>query len=105
MSNLLKLANAAAIPQFSWSPPPELVDACTKIGFVLAVIWVLYILFQFALPSRQGGGRKLSRIGVMGFLGAAAIILLMFNISNLPDIVNWIISIINWLAELFGTIG
>jgi len=103
MSNLLKTAYAA-IPQFSWSPPTELIDACTKIGFVLAVIWVLFILFQFALPSRQGGGRKLSRIGVMGFIGAAALIVLLFNIANLPDIVNWIIEIVNWIAELFLTI-
>ena len=104
MSNLIKSAYAA-LPQFSWTPPPELVDACTKIGFVLALIWVLYILFQFALPSRQGGGRKLSRIGVMGFLGAAAIIVLMFNISSLPAVVNWIIGIANWLTELFVSIN
>jgi hypothetical protein len=71
---------------------------------VLAVIWVLFILFQFALPSKQGGGRKLSRIGVMGFLGAGALILLLFNIASLPAIINWIIQVINYIAGLFSTI-
>jgi hypothetical protein len=96
---------AAAISEFSWTPPQELVDACTKIGFVLGIIWVLFILFQFALPSKQGGGRKLSRIGVMGFLGAGALIVLLFNIKQLPDIVNWIIGICNWVVDLFVSIG
>jgi len=102
--NIIKSV-AAVIPQFQWDVPQELQDACMKIGFVLAVIWFLYIAFQFALPSRQGGGRKLSRIGVMGFVGAAALILLLFNIGSLPDIVNWVIGIINWCAELFGSIS
>ena len=99
------VATATGIPEFTWDAPAELVDACAKIGFVLAIIWVIFILFQFALPSRQGGGRKLSRIGVMGFLGAAALILLLFNIEQLPVVVNAIIALINWLAELFGGIG
>lgn len=102
---MLKNIVAEAIAHFNWTVAPELADVCTKIGFVLAVIWVVFILAQFALPSKQGGGRKLSRIGVMGFLGAAALILLLFNINALPDIVNWIIDVINWVGQLLSTIG
>lgn len=105
MSIVKSLLAADPIPTFTWTVPPELQDACMKIGFVLAVIWFIFIAFQFALPGRQGGGRKLSRIGAMGFIGAALLILLLFNISSLPDIVNWVIGVINWIADLIGSIS
>ena len=103
--SLAERALATVIQPVTWVVPTELVDVGTKVGFVLAVIWVIYVLAQFALPSRQGGGSKLRRVGVFGFLGAAAVILLLFNLQSLPAVVNWIIQVINWIAALFGSIS
>lgn len=108
-SNLLAVAPerilAGVIQPVTWTVPAELVDSGSKVGFVLAIIWVIYVLAQFALPSRQGGGSKLRRVGFLGFLGAALVILLLFNLQSLPAVVNWLVQVINWIAALFGSIA
>jgi len=87
-------------PQITWNPSSELQSWSTKAAFVIAMIWILYLVAQFALPGRRSGG--LGRGGAVKFIGAAFLIILLMDLKLLPTIINNVMSIIWYIFDLFG---
>lgn len=108
MSILATATNAATAvvlaapqpPQITWTPSGELQKWATNGAFVIALIWVVFLIAQFIIPSKRSGG--LGRGGMVKFIGAAFVIILLMDLKLLPTIINNILSIIWYLFDLIG---
>lgn len=91
--------------QVPWNVSPEVVSTCRTIGFFLGLIWLVWLLAQFALPKNRnnmmvgGGGGKVAQ-----FIGAAVVIVILMDINMIPTIINWIIAAVVGIWNLlFGS--
>lgn len=91
---------AYVAPTVNWNPDPTLVALCRNLAFFLALLWVVFLVANFAIPKKRqsfGGQGQGARFA----MGAVAIILLL-DITMVGALINSILGIIWWIGGLFG---
>lgn len=95
--------SAPTIP-WDWKPSPELQSFFRKLAFILGLVWIVYILAQYAVPSKRsrmmGGQIKMGNI-----VAAGVLIVMMLDLALVPTAVNFVINVFWQLAGLFGLTG
>lgn len=78
-------------------------SAATKLAFFLAIVWILFFISKFILPSKRnamaqqgGGGAK--------YAGAALGILCLLDLDIITKIANWSLDIIWKIGQAFGIV-
>ena len=97
----ISIAAAITPPQISWVPAPEIQVWSTRAAFVILMIWLGFILMQFALPSKRGGG-GLGRGGGAKFIGTAALIVVLMDLKFVPTIINNALNILWFAFDMVG---
>jgi len=91
---------APAPPQITWVPDSNLQVWSTRLAFVIALIWIVYLIAQFVVPGKRGGG--LGRGGAVKFIGAAFVIIMLMDLKLLPTVINNALSIVYYLFDMVG---
>lgn len=84
---------------WAWTPPAELQNITRKIAFFLGIIWVVYVISQFVVPGKRGGGRNVKIGGILMVLFA---IVVLCNLTILPAIVNVAGRLVYLMGQAFG---
>lgn len=88
-----------AVWNWSWTPPNDLQEITRKIAFFLGVIWVFYVISQFVIPGKRGGGRNVKLTGIIMVLFA---IVVLCNLNLVPAIINGVGRLAYLIGQLFG---
>lgn len=91
-------------PSIDWTVDAELKSTLRKGAFILAGIWILYLLFKSAFPGRGGGMGGAGTMSPGKVVGAAALILILLDIDLLQTLINWILKFIWWCGALVGIV-
>lgn len=85
---------------FVWTVPEELQTVTQKIAFMLGVVWLFFILSQFVIPSKRGGGGRGLKPGAIIMVLVAIVILC--DLSLVPTAINWVGKFAWMAAEMIG---
>lgn len=91
-------------PSIDWTVSAELKSTLRKGAFILAGIWILYLLLKSAFPGRGGGMGGAGTMSPGKMVGAAALILVLLDIDLLRTLINWILQFIWWCGALIGLV-
>lgn len=84
---------------WSWTPDAQLQEICRKIAFFIGVLWVVYIMTKFMIPSR---GRAGNDIKIWQVVVVLFIIIVLCDLTLLPKIINFVGEFVYRLADMFG---
>lgn len=86
---------------WSWTPNSTLQEWCRKGAFIIGVLWVVYVLAQFAIPKKGGGGRNIKPVSLILVL---FLIIILCNLTLIPTIINFAGKVLYMIGESFGLI-
>lgn len=89
-------------PNITWTPDPELKKWAARGAFVVALVWIVFAVAQFVIPSRRAGG--LGRGGAGKFIGVAVVIILLMDLDLVPLVINNILNLVWYFFDLVGIV-
>lgn len=84
---------------FSWRPTPALQEWSRKGAFLLGVIWLIYVLAQFVIPSKRRGG---GNVGIFKIIIVVAVILVMCDLTLIPKVINFVGQVTYMIGQMLG---
>lgn len=91
-------------PTINWSVDPSLQDSLRKLAFVLAGVWIVWILAKSALPGRGGGMGGATSLSPGKVAGFGVLIIVLLDLNMLQKFINWTLQGAWWIGSLFGLV-
>ena len=96
--NGIVFAVAGSPPKFNLQDIGQLQTYCRFAAAALVLIWVVYVVFQYAMPSRRGRG-GLASIGGGKIAGFVVLIAVLIDLSLVDTFIAIIYNTVSWIGE------
>lgn len=96
--NGIVFAAAGSPPKFNLQNIGQLQTYCRFAAAALVLIWVVYVVFQYAMPSRRGRG-GLASIGGGKIAGFVVLIAVLIDLSLVDTFIAIIYNTVSWIGE------
>ena len=91
-------AAAGSPPKFNLQDIGQLQLYCRFAAAALILIWVGYIIFQYAMPSRRGRG-GLASIGGGKIAGFVVLIAVLIDLTLVDTFIAIVYNTVSWIGE------
>lgn len=91
-------AAAGSPPKFDLQDIGQLQLYCRFAAAALILIWVGYIIFQYAMPSRRGRG-GLASIGGSKIAGFVVLIAVLIDLTLVDTFIAIVYNTVSWIGE------